>query len=107
MQNKEQEARAIHRRGSGCSYAVYNVFADVNKKSTRPPMPRLEGGKCGAVLAAEKTLREMGVGRVEEFEARFLAEFGSLKCRDLCRKGVSCNDCVGRAAGIAQELMDR
>ena len=78
MNDREKKARGIHRRGTGCSHAVYSTFSDINKRGSGAPAARSEGGKCGAVLAAEKTLRELGINRIDEFEKQFLEEFGSL-----------------------------
>ena len=104
----EKRARDIHHTGTSCSYAVYTAFSDVRGGDGRIPSPRSEGGKCGAVLAAEKILRERGNRRekdVTAFDETFLAEFGSLKCRELMSKGGRCNDYVGAAARIVDDLL--
>lgn len=58
---------------------------------------------CGAVLAAEQTIREMGGTDedIAEFEKRFMEKHNYLKCREL-RGYLSgkCNDYVGTAAAI-------
>ena len=77
----EEKARSAHRSRMSCSASVYNAFADINPHPGEIPAPRSEDGKCGAVLAAEKLLREMGVEN--DFDARFLSRFGSLKCSEL------------------------
>ena len=100
---REDTARAAHRGGTNCAASVYGTYQDVNPGYGRAPAPRSEGGKCGAVLAAEKTLREMGVE--SDFDARFEAAFGSLKCGELRRKGVPCNDLVGAAARLIEEAL--
>ncbi len=102
----EQTARANHRRGMSCADSVYQAFSDLNARMTAAPVPRSEGGKCGAVLAAEKVLRETGAGSIDEFERRFTGRFGSLKCSELLgkRRG-ACNDFVGTASAIAEELI--
>ena len=102
----ENTARATHRRGTSCAGSVYKAFADVNKNMTSAPFPRSEGGKCGAVLAAEKVLRETGTDRIDEFEQLFLEQFGSLKCGELLRTSFSCNGFVGKAAAITDLLMN-
>ena len=99
--SREQNARAAHRNGSSCSAAVYRAFSDVNPNPGSIPAPRSEGGKCGAVLAAQKALREMGRDTAR-FEQNFLNEFGSLKCGELRRRGVPCNDLVGTAARLVE-----
>lgn len=104
--NHEKNARTIHRRGSSCASAVYNAFKDVNNHYSFSPSPRSEGGKCGAVLAAEKVLKETETGQIELFEQRFIEKFGSLKCFELMSKGFDCNNYVGEAAAIAEYLIN-
>ena len=99
----ELKARMAHKSGSNCASAVYNTFRDVNPDAGSAPFPRSEGGKCGALLAAEKTLREMGLEA--DFDEMFLAEFGALKCADLRRRHVPCNDLVGGAARLLETLI--
>ena len=101
----ETIARNAHRRGMSCSRSVYTAFSDINRNMTNPPSPRSEGGKCGAVLAAEKVLRETGVQMTGEFEKRFIQQFSTLKCQELLQSSFSCNDFVGAAAAIAQDLL--
>ena len=102
----EKEARDQHRRGVSCAGSVYKAFADMNPNKTQAPIPRSEGGKCGAVLSAEKILREMEIGKTEEFEKKFITRFGSLKCFELMGKSnATCNDFVGAAASIVAELI--
>ncbi|MBQ7059083.1 MAG: C_GCAxxG_C_C family protein [Firmicutes bacterium] len=104
----EKAARATHRRGTSCAGSVYQAFADVNKHMTNAPTPRSEGGKCGAVLSAEKVLREVGVGKIDEFEREFKERFGSVKCYELLgKRNGSCNDFVGAAAAIADKLLEK
>ena len=103
----EQAARKKHRAGNSCAAAVYTVFSDVNPNMGKTPAPRSEGGKCGAVLAAEKILRDLGLDLTQEFDARFTEEFRSLKCDELLRSGRSCNDFVGAAASIVDSLTGR
>ena len=99
--NREQAARRTHRSGTSCAYAVYSAFSDIASGSA--PAPRSEGGKCGAVLSAEKVLRQNGID-ISDFDQAFLAQFGSLKCSDLLSsKGHSCNDLVGVAARLVEE----
>ena len=101
----EERARKAHLSGSNCAASVYGSFADVNPTPGIAPAPRSEGGKCGAVLAAEKLLREMGVAA--DFDGRFEAQFGSLKCGELRRSRVPCNDLVGAAAKILDEYIPK
>ena len=104
----ENIARSAHKRGTSCAGSVYQAFSDVNKQMTSAPAPRSEGGKCGAVLSAEKVLRETGTGKIDEFEQEFIRQFGSLKCFELLgRRRGACNDFVGAAAGIAEKLIQQ
>ena len=102
----EKTARTNHRRGMSCASSVYQAFSDLNPHMTSAPVPRSEGGKCGAVLAAEKILRETGTDKIDEFEKEFIRKFGSLKCSELLgsRRG-ACNDFIGGAAKIAEDLL--
>ena len=95
----EQTARNNHKNGMNCAMAVYTALGG---EKSNAPKPRAEGGKCGAVLAAEQIIRECNLGDPTEFDKEFLGMFGSLKCADL--RGVMrgrCNDYVGTAAMIA------
>ena len=100
--NREQTARKNHYSGYSCSSAVYRTFSDL--VSGEAPIPRSEGGKCGAVLAAEKVLSKMGLSS-DAFDTQFLAQFHSLKCGELRRAGFPCNDLVGAAAKLADEAV--
>lgn len=104
--NHEKIAREIHNAGRSCATSVYEAFRDMNLKSSGAPRPRQEGGKCGAVLAAEKVLKETETGKIEEFEALFQKKFGSLKCHELLGGKHSCHELVGVAAGITDELIN-
>lgn len=105
--NHEMTAREIHRSGYSCASAIYRAFNDVHGGAGSAPIPKSEGGKCGAVLSAEKILREYGGGDTSEFDARFQENFGSLKCRDLLSAGYGCNEYVGYAAALAEELLNK
>ena len=102
--NREQTARKNHYSGYSCSSAVYRTFSDL--VSGEAPIPRSEGGKCGAVLAAEKVLKQLDLD-TNAFDAQFLAQFRSLKCGDLRRAGFPCNDLVGTAARLADEAIGK
>ena len=106
MGNREETARNIHRAGGSCSASVYNTFRDVNTTGDgKVPAPHSEGGKCGAVLAAEKLILEMGVGDTDAFDEAFQARYGSLKCGELmARNGRQCNEYVGFAAAKVDEM---
>ena len=63
-------------------------------------------GKCGAVLAAEKLIREMNVGDEAEFDDKFSETYGSLKCGELVKAhGRRCNELVGFAADYVEERL--
>lgn len=102
--NHEDEARRIHRTGFNCSNSMYQAFADVDHAGGNPPAPRSIAGKCGALLTAQKVLRDLGVDAEDELERAFKEEFGYVTCIDLKRHRCSCNDCVGVAARLVDEL---
>ena len=101
--NREQTARNNHRSGYNCASSVYASFSDVVSESA--PMPRSECGKCGAVLAGEKVLGQIGMN-TESFDEEFISIFGSLKCAELRRTDHSCNDFVGFAAQLTEEIIE-
>ena len=107
MIDYETIARRNHSSGMNCASAVYDALGMNNPNQTTPPRPRDEGGKCGAVLAAEQTIREMGGTEedVAEFDKRFTDKYQYLKCGDL-RGFLSgkCNDYVGNAAAIVAQM---
>ena len=105
--NHEMTARQIHRGGYSCAASVYKAFSDLHGGDGSVPVPRSDGGKCGAVLSAEKILREYGTGSVEKFDELFIRRFGSLKCGDLLSRGYGCNEYVGHAAALVDELLAR
>ena len=47
----------------------------------------------------------MGKGDTQEFEKEFLSRFGSIKCGELRRSKVPCNDLVGGATEIIDALV--
>ena len=105
----EQIARDNHRGGRNCAQSVTAAFAQRVGLSPADalqaaPRPRSEGGKCGAYLAGRALLEQMNPEAAAEFERRFLAENGALECGKLRRTGVSCNDLVGCAARLTEEL---
>lgn len=103
MIDYETIARNNHSSGMNCAMAVYDALGMNNDNKTVAPRPRDNGGMCGAVLAAEQTIREMGGtdADIAEFEKRFTEKYGHLKCAEL-RGFMSgkCNDYVGSAAAI-------
>ena len=101
--DREQTARNNHRSGYNCANAVYSAFSD--KVSGTAPVPRSEGGKCGAVLAGEKILSQLRVG-VTTFDKEFQSMFGSLLCAELRKGKYPCNDLVGVSARLVEEMLD-
>ena len=101
--NHESMARKIHRSGFNCSNSVYQAFADIDSVDGNPPAPRSIAGKCGALLTAQKVLRDLGIEREAELEQAFADEFGYVTCRDLKLHRCSCNDCVGVASRLVDE----
>ena len=101
----EETARGNHRIGNNCAVSVYTAFTDVNPNPGSIPAPRSDGGKCGAYLAGIKLLNDMGKGNTEKFEEEFLKRFGSIKCGELRKSKVPCNDLVGGAADIVDEIL--
>lgn len=103
MIDYESIARSNHKSGMNCAMAVYDALGMNNPNKTNPPRPRENGGYCGAILAAEQTIREMGGTDedIAEFERRFIEKYKHLKCMEL-RGFLSgkCNDYVGTAAAI-------
>lgn len=101
----ETEARRVHNTGYNCSNSVYQAFSDIDEAGGTPPAPRSIEGKCGALLTAQKVLRDLGIDREDELEQAFEREFGFVTCRDLKRNRCNCNDCVGVASRLADELI--
>ncbi|MBO4682145.1 MAG: hypothetical protein J5623_09685 [Clostridiales bacterium] len=108
MIDYETVARNNHNSGMNCAMAVYDALCLGNDKNrTIAPRPRSEGGKCGAVLAAEQYIRESG-GTDEQigvFEKQFTERYGYLTCAELRGKATGqCNDYVGLAACIVGQM---
>ena len=108
MIDYETIARRNHQSGMNCSMAVYDSLTSRSGANrTTPPRPRSDGGKCGAVLAAEQFIRENGGTEkdVEEFDKQFVDKYGHLTCINL--RGIlggKCNDYVGAAAAIVGRM---
>ena len=95
----------MHRTGYNCSQSVWRAFADIDHAKGNPPAPRSIGGKCGALLAAQKVLRNLGIDREDEIERAFANEFGYVTCLQLKLHRRNCNDCVGVAARLVDEFL--
>ena len=101
--NREETARNKHKSGNNCAVSVYSTFYD--KVSGVAPAPRSEGSKCGAVPSAEKVLSKLGHS-TDVFDQKFLELFGSLKCAEPRKGKCSCNDLVGTAARLTEEMIE-
>ena len=105
--NHETTARINHRSGYNCAQSVTAAFADEMHlspiaASKSAPKPRSAGGKCGAYLAGLALLNELKPEAASVFADKFLAENGSTECKVLRGR---CNDMVGCAARLVEELM--
>ena len=113
--NTEEIARNNHKSGYNCAMSVYAAYADrlgisqIEAKKTAP-RPRSEGGKCGAFLAGKKIIERLKPDAAEQYEKRFIELNGQTECSSLImahgllRK--SCNDYVGDAASLVDEILD-
>lgn len=100
----EDAARRIPCTGYSCSNSVDWAFSDVNRAVGSPPAPRNIAGRCGALLAAQKVLRDLGVDREDELEQAFEKGLGYVTCVELKRHRCNCNDCVGVAVQLKGAL---
>ncbi len=91
-----------------CSMAVYDaLYCGGGQKKGTAPRPRSEGGKCGAILAAEQFIRENDGTQedVDEFDRQFIEKYGHLTCGHL--RGIlgnKCNEYVGVSAAIVGKM---
>lgn len=107
---REDIAREYHRNGNNCAQSVTMAFdrelgLSTGDAARLAPRPRGEGGKCGAYLAGCQLLERLKPEAVEEFKRRFLEENGAVDCGKLRLTGKPCNDLVGCAARLAEELV--
>ena len=100
--DREQTARNYHNSGINCANSVYSAFSD--KVTGTGPAPRSIDGKCGAVLAGEKVLAQLGLDTAS-FDDKFVEQFGSLKCAELRKAKYPCNDLVGEATKLVEDMM--
>lgn len=110
----ETAARANHRSGYNCAMSVTAAYAEELGLSPMEamrsaPKPRSERGKCGAFLAGKKILEQLKPEAVPEYERRFIETNGQVECARLVashgRLRKSCNDYVGNAAILVEELL--
>ena len=108
MKKHEEQARSLHRSGNNCSNSLYRAFLEDTNLDGNIPAPRSIEGKCGAVLAAEKILRECGKeDSIENFEKEFILKFGYSTCIDLMRTERRCNDYVGESAKMVDNILGK
>lgn len=105
----ETNARISHRSGYNCAQAVMVAYASELGLSPiaamkLAPVPRSAGGKCGAYLAGLALLNELKPEAMGKYEQVFLQENGSTECKSLKKAGIPCNDLVGCAARLVEEL---
>jgi len=97
--NKEDKAEELFTNGCNCSQSVFTAFADefgLTEEMAKRLSCGLGGGVgrmrevCGAVSAAAMVIgARLGPDKmaaypaIQEFCAKFKAEFGSIVCRDL------------------------
>ena len=106
----ETNARISHRSGYNCAQAVMVAYAselDLSPIAAMKlaPAPRSAGGKCGAYLAGLALLNELKPEAMREYEQAFLRENGSTECKRLRISGIPCNDLVGCAARLLEDLI--
>lgn len=107
------QAIQYHSQYNYCSSSVLMAFKDVIHVSEREadrigsPMGSGMMGTCGAILAAQYVLKELGR---EEDAKRLLEEFraknGAVSCREIRgRHLVSCRNCVIDAAKLLEDML--
>ncbi len=112
--NYENNARSNHKNGNNCAMSVYTAFAErlgitAEEARNTAPKPRSEGGKCGAFLAGRKIIEILKPEAAELYEQRFIEQNGQTECSRLImahgKLRKSCNDYVGDAARLADEIL--
>lgn len=107
MASHEARARELKAQGNNCSTSLYKAFAEDTKLGTNFPEPRSIDGKCGALLTALFILKELGYeDKQEEFEKEFIKQFKFSKCVELMKYEHRCNDYVGVAAKMIDEIIN-
>jgi len=108
MNSHEKRARELKENGNNCSTSLHNAFSEDIRLSDEYPAPRSIEGKCGALLTAQKILKEKGhEDKIEEFEKEFIKRFGYSKCKELMSSERRCNDYVGECARIIDEILNK
>ena len=112
--NYEEAARKNHKSGYNCATSVYLAYAEKlgmtpEEARSEAPKPRSEGGKCGAFLAGKKILEQLKPEAVDKYEQRYIELNGQTECSRLVAAhdalGKSCNDYVGDAARLVEEML--
>ena len=107
MRYYEEKARQKNKMGNNCSNSLYKAFQEDTQLDGIIPAPRSEARKCGAVITAEKILRERGKEElIEEFEEAFKKEFEFLTCIELMTSSRRCNDYIGFSANFIDEALE-
>ena len=105
MSEHEEKARKLHREGHNCAESLHTAFSEDMKLDKNFPAPRSIDGKCGALLVAEKILKDLGQeNKIEKLEKEFIKKFGSSKCVELMKKERRCNDYVGECARMIDNM---
>ena len=122
-----EEAVALHGRGYNCAQCVFGAcgkYAGIDRQSTLAIAGGFGGGVrcgeiCGAISGAvmaigaavpfsdaenrEATARIASMTR--ECTGAFRERFGALRCHDLKRAGVSCDELIAFGAETAEKLI--
>ena len=110
----EMTARLKHRCGDNCARSVYAAFAEELGLTEREaqemaPLPRSQGGMCGAYLAGTALLERLAPEKVTSFQEAFEQAYGATSCRVLVaahrRLKKNCNDFVGETAALVERLL--
>ena len=122
MSNKIEKAALEFKSGKNCAQAVVCAFceeAGINNEDAMSAAAPLGGGrkiKCGAVLAAEIILCNLGGikdkdnlfndnEKIAEFENKFKSKNKSIICNELKAGLRSCMGCVKDSAEILEEMI--
>ena len=81
----EMTARLKHRCGDNCARSVYAAFAEELGLTEREaqemaPLPRSQGGMCGAYLAGTALLERLAPEKVTSFQEAFEQAYGATSC---------------------------
>ncbi len=106
METHEQIARKLKENGNNCSYSLHTSLKEDLHLADAFPAPRSIEGKCGALLTAQKILKDTGhEDKIEEFEKEFERRFHYVKCIDLMAHERRCSDYVGESAAMLDEIL--